>query len=91
MALGLGLMRLSSGDVSEDAALRVLHEALDRGVALFDTADVYAPSAGEIGQVGRRSSRVFMRWTSLFPPPILPSSKKLFLPGVLGHDGLRSV
>ncbi|TDI38302.1 MAG: hypothetical protein E2P02_20925 [Acidobacteria bacterium] len=49
MALGLGLMRLSSGDVSEDAALRVLHEALDRGVALFDTADVYAPSAGEIG------------------------------------------
>ena len=49
MALGLGLMRLSSGEVSEGAALRVLHEALDRGVALFDTADVYAPSAGEIG------------------------------------------
>ena len=48
MALGLGLMRLSSGEVSEGAALRVLHEALDRGVALFDTADVYSDGECEL-------------------------------------------
>ena len=61
MALGLGLMRLSTGEVSEDAALRVLHEALDRGVALFDTADVYAPSAAEIGHNERLLAKTLAR------------------------------
>lgn len=45
--LGLGAMRLSEVDASR--ALRIVHEALDRGVRLFDTADVYAPSAEEVG------------------------------------------
>lgn len=49
IALGLGAMRLSSDAVDEPSALRLLHEALDRGVRFFDTADAYAPSALEIG------------------------------------------
>lgn len=47
--LGLGTMRLSSRDVTPEVARRIIDEAIERGVRLFDTADVYAPSAVEIG------------------------------------------
>ncbi len=49
IVLGLGAMRLSLAEVDEPSALRLIHEAFDRGIRLFDTADVYAPSATEIG------------------------------------------
>ena len=45
--LGFGVMRLS--ELDEMPALRLIHEAFDRGVRFFDTANVYAPSADEIG------------------------------------------
>lgn len=43
------------GDVTEDEALRSLHEALDRGVTFLDTADVYGGGRSEelIGRVLR--------------------------------------
>lgn len=45
--LGFGAMRLS--ELEESAALRLVHEAFDRGICFFDTADVYAPTPEETG------------------------------------------
>ncbi len=48
--VGLGAMNLSlPGGPTRAQAVRVIHAALDAGIELVDTADVYAPSAGEIG------------------------------------------
>lgn len=41
LPLGLGTMRLE-----EEEAVAILHEALDAGIRLFDTADVYGPEPG---------------------------------------------
>lgn len=46
-AIGLGAMPFSMGKdplPPEDQAIRTVHAALDAGVTLIDTADVYAPS-----------------------------------------------
>src|SRR4051812_30358814 len=42
-ALGLGCMSLSGvyGESDDAAAIRLIHHALDRGIILFDSADVY--------------------------------------------------
>jgi aryl-alcohol dehydrogenase-like predicted oxidoreductase len=53
-AIGLGCMSLSGaygGPLPMDEAVAVLRGALDRGVTLFDTAEVYGPHLGE-KQVG---------------------------------------
>ncbi|MCZ7681439.1 MAG: aldo/keto reductase [Sandaracinaceae bacterium] len=48
--VGLGAMNLSwPGPASRRERVRVIEAALDAGAALIDTADVYAPSAEEIG------------------------------------------
>lgn len=57
--LGFGVMRLS--ELEEAPALRLIHEALDRGVRFFDTADVYAPSADAIGHNERLLARALGR------------------------------
>ena len=57
--LGLGAMRLS--ELTETAGLRLIHEALDRGIRFFDTADVYAPSADEIGHNERLLAKALSR------------------------------
>ncbi|TNE92639.1 MAG: oxidoreductase [Deltaproteobacteria bacterium] len=47
--IGLGCMRLSTKDrPSREQALAVLHAALDGGVRLLDTADVYALDDGDL-------------------------------------------
>jgi len=49
-ALGLGCMGMSAfyGDrVDESAAIALIHQALDLGVTLFDTADMYGPYHNE--------------------------------------------
>ena len=54
-ALGLGCMSLSGAygpALSMDAAADVLRGAYDRGVTLFDTAEMYGPFLGE-KQLGR--------------------------------------
>jgi aryl-alcohol dehydrogenase-like predicted oxidoreductase len=49
-ALGLGCMPLSSGygqPPDRQSAIALIREAVDRGVTLFDTAEVYGPFANE--------------------------------------------
>jgi aryl-alcohol dehydrogenase-like predicted oxidoreductase len=47
-ALGLGCMRMSFGDApvgTREEMIALLHDAVDRGIAFFDTAGVYGPFA----------------------------------------------
>ena len=48
-ALGLGCMRMSHGDKPTDKQemINFLHKAVDRGITLFDTAEVYGPFTNE--------------------------------------------
>lgn len=52
-AIGLGAMPLSMNNDREypdpDAAIATVHAALDAGVTLIDTADIYAPSWDQMG------------------------------------------
>ncbi|MEV1317585.1 aldo/keto reductase [Micromonospora arborensis] len=52
-AIGLGAMPMSmthdGASTSEDRAIATIHAALDAGVTLIDTADVYAPSWSAVG------------------------------------------
>jgi aryl-alcohol dehydrogenase-like predicted oxidoreductase len=48
--IGLGCMSMSwayIGDASEEQSIRVIHRAIELGVTLFDTADVYGPFTNE--------------------------------------------
>lgn len=48
-ALGLGCMRMSHGDrpTDEKEMIEFMHQAVDRGVTFFDTAEVYGPFTNE--------------------------------------------
>ncbi len=48
-ALGLGCMRMSFGDTPADKQemITVLHNAVERGITFFDTAEVYGPFTNE--------------------------------------------
>jgi aryl-alcohol dehydrogenase-like predicted oxidoreductase len=48
-AIGLGCMRMSFGDTPTDRQemITFLHQAVDRGVTFFDTAEVYGPFTNE--------------------------------------------
>ena len=56
-AMGLGCMGMSEfyGAADEAEAIRTIHRALDLGVTLLDTADVYGPFTNEM-LVGRAIS-----------------------------------
>ncbi|HZD17766.1 MAG TPA: aldo/keto reductase [Actinomycetota bacterium] len=63
--IGLGCMSMSwayYGGGSEDESIRVIHRALELGITLFDTADVYGPFTNEelVGRAlqGRRGDAV---------------------------------
>ena len=57
-AVGYGGMHLSIQDrPSEDQAIRVLHAAIDAGVTLIDTADVYCLDDNDIGHNERLIAR----------------------------------
>ena len=65
-ALGLGCMGMSAfygGRGDDAAAIAVIHRALERGVSLLDTADMYGPHTNEV-LVGRaiadRREQVFL-------------------------------
>ena len=65
-ALGLGCMGMSAfygGRGDDAAAIAVIHRALERGVTLLDTADMYGPHTNEV-LVGRaiadRRQQVFL-------------------------------
>ena len=49
-AMGVGAMPFSWAPVTDrDHAIAVLHRAFDAGMSLVNTADIYAPSATEVG------------------------------------------
>jgi aryl-alcohol dehydrogenase-like predicted oxidoreductase/histidinol phosphatase-like enzyme/predicted kinase len=59
----MGCMRLSTAaDRDEPRAIAVIHAALDAGVRLLDTADVYARDASEIGHNERLVARALASW-----------------------------
>jgi aryl-alcohol dehydrogenase-like predicted oxidoreductase len=62
-AVGYGGMHLSIQDrPNEEQAIRVLHAALDAGVTLIDTADVYCLDNGDIGHNERLIARALKSW-----------------------------
>lgn len=61
--VGFGGMPLSiSGRPDADEAVRVLHAALDGGVTLIDTADVYCLDHDDIGHNERLIARALREW-----------------------------
>ena len=62
-AIGLGCMSIGIADVytssvhDDDAAVTLIHRALDLGVTLLDTADIYGVSEVQVGKAlaGRRA------------------------------------
>jgi aryl-alcohol dehydrogenase-like predicted oxidoreductase len=61
--VGFGAMKLSiDGRPTEGEALRVLCGALDAGIDLIDTADVYSLDAGDLGHNERLVARALEAW-----------------------------
>ncbi len=49
-ALGLGCMRMSFGDApigTKEEMIKLIHDAVERGITFFDTAEVYGPFTNE--------------------------------------------
>lgn len=66
-AMGLGCMPLSELDrmgilKDPEGAVAVIHAALDAGVTLIDTADIYAPSWDTFGHNERLVGAAFSTW-----------------------------
>ncbi|MFN7026066.1 MAG: aldo/keto reductase, partial [Pseudorhizobium sp.] len=61
-ALGLGCMGMSEfyGARDDETSMEVLHEAVERGIDMFDTADIYGPHHNEelIGRFLRTGAKV---------------------------------
>ncbi|HKQ70110.1 MAG TPA: aldo/keto reductase [Polyangiaceae bacterium] len=63
-AIGFGAMPLSiAGRPREDDSIRILHAALDAGMTLFDTADVYCLDHRDIGHNERLVAEALRRWS----------------------------
>lgn len=63
-ALGLGAMPLSFPEMVDrrDDAVATIHAALDAGVTLIDTADIYAPSWDSFGHNETLVAEALARW-----------------------------
>ena len=64
-AVGYGGMNLSTPTLRpfESTALKVIHAALDAGVTLIDTADVYCHDNGDIGHNERLVAKALASWS----------------------------
>lgn len=63
-AIGYGGMHLSLVDrPAEDDSIRVIHAALDAGVTLIDTADVYCLDDADIGHNEKLIARALSTWS----------------------------
>ncbi len=63
-AIGFGAMPLSiQGRPDESVGIRVIHAALDAGVTLIDTANVYCLDNGDIGHNERLIARALKSWS----------------------------
>ncbi|MEO9019888.1 MAG: aldo/keto reductase [Gemmatimonadaceae bacterium] len=80
-ALGLGCMGMSDfyGPPDDDRSIATIHHALDMGVTLLDTADMYGPYRNEelVGRAikGRRSSVVIATKFGIMRDPSDPSKR----------------
>lgn len=65
-AVGLGCMPLSNGRMVErrDDAIATVHAALDAGVTLLDTANIYAPSWDAVGHNESLVAEALRSWAS---------------------------
>lgn len=77
-AIGLGCYELTGpfGSVEEKDAIAVIHRALDLGITLLDTADVYGPFTNEVlvgKAIGDRRDSVFL--STKFGQEFLPEEK----------------
>lgn len=80
--IGFGAMRLSLADrPSEAEAVRVVHAALDEGVTLIDTADVYCLNDHDIGHNERLLARALSTWSGDRAAIVLASKGGLTRPG----------
>ena len=74
-AVGYGGMHLSIQDrPPEEQSVRVIHAALDSGVTLIDTADVYCLDDSEIGHNERLIARALRSWSGK-PEHIMVATK----------------
>src|SRR5699024_7830557 len=64
-SLGLGAMPLSTGrgePAPHDRAMATIHAALDAGITLLDTADIYAPSWDTMGHNEQLVGEALCSW-----------------------------
>jgi aryl-alcohol dehydrogenase-like predicted oxidoreductase len=82
-ALGLGCMGMSEfyGASDDNESIATIHHALDRGVTLFDTADVYGPYINEelVGRAlrGRRDEAVLATKFGFVRDPADPTKREI--------------
>lgn len=92
-AIGLGAMPLSMNNdkvhPAFDEAVATIHAALDAGVTLIDTADIYAPDGEEMGHNERIVAEALRTWegdaSSIFVAT--KGGIKLLPDGSKGRDG----
>ena len=78
--VGFGGMPLSvTGRPPENDAIRVIHAALNAGVTLIDTADVYCLNDQDIGHNERLIAKAVRTWSG--SPPVVATKGGLIRPG----------
>ncbi len=81
-AIGFGGMPLSiAGRPDEAQGVRTIHAALDAGVTLIDTADVYCLDDNDIGHNERLVARALKEWTGAAEGIIVATKGGLTRPG----------
>lgn len=81
-AIGLGGMPLSlARRPAEGAAIRVIHAALDAGMTLIDTADVYCLNDDDIGHNERLIARALAQWSGDASEVVVATKGGLERPG----------
>lgn len=87
--ISFGGMHLSiSGRPDEATALRVIHAALDAGVTLLDTANVYCLDDGELGHNERLMAKALRTWSGRRESVIVATKGGMTRPaGRWGRDG----
>jgi aryl-alcohol dehydrogenase-like predicted oxidoreductase len=92
-AIGLGGAKLSlhADRPSERDAMRTIHAALDAGVALIDSSDVYGQGVGDTGHNERLIARALRTWSG-DPGSVLVATKggQWWDGGVPRFDGSRA-
>jgi aryl-alcohol dehydrogenase-like predicted oxidoreductase len=85
--IGLGAMPLSiEGRPDEPRAIATIHAALDSGMTLIDTADVYCLDDTEIGHNERLIAKALAEWPG--ETPLVATKGGCTRPGgAWGHDG----